>query len=305
MKRSLYSFVSVAVVLLAVSLSLAGCGSDGATTPVPTTGSSPGSGNMQWTLAWSDEFSNSTGANAQPNPVNWTYDTGAGGWGNQELETYCSWNSKTAPCDSSQPNAYVGTDGYLHIVARSLGNGVYTSARLKSEGLQSFQYGRIEARIQIPEGQGFWPAFWMLGDNISSVGWPACGEVDVMENVGKTPGTVYGSIHGTGFTGSLISNSYSLPAGQNFGDAFHTYGIIWSPQKIEFYVDNPSNIYATETPADLPKGAIWPFDSGKFFFILNLAIGGAWPGSPDATTHFPAQMLVDYVRVYRGTAPAN
>ena len=117
---------------------------------------------------------------SQPNPANWTYDTGAKGWGNKELENYCAWNSNTAPCDASHPHAFIGDDGYLHIVARSLGKGVYTSARLKTQGLQSFRYGRIEARIKIPEGQGVWPAFWMLGDDITSVGWPDCGEIDIM-----------------------------------------------------------------------------------------------------------------------------
>lgn len=248
-------------------------------------------------LVWSDEF-NSTGPHSQPNPANWTYDTGAGGWGNAELETYCAWGSNAAPCDASRPNAFVAGDGYLHIVARRAPGGAYTSARLRSQGLRSFRYGRIEARIRIPEGQGMWPAFWMLGDNITSVQWPACGEFDIMENIGKDLSTIYGSIHGTGFTGTSISNRYSLPERQSFAAAFHTYGILWSPQKVQFYVDNPANIYATETPASLPQGAVWPFDTGRFYFLLNLAVGGAWPGPPDAATSFPAQMLVDYVRVY-------
>jgi beta-glucanase (GH16 family) len=249
------------------------------------------------TLVWSDEF-NSTAPQSQPNPANWTYDTGGSGWGNHELETYCAWNSSAAPCDPSHPNAYVGNDGYPHIVARSLGNGAYTSARLKSEGLQSFQYGRLEARLQIPQGQGMWPAFWMLGDNEASVPWPACGEFDIMENIGNDLSTIYGSIHGTGFTGNLISNRYSLPDRQSFAAGFHTYGLLWSPQKIQFYVDRPGNVYATETPASLPPGAVWPFAAGKFFFLLNLAVGGDWPGSPNAATQFPQQLLVDFVRVY-------
>lgn len=248
-------------------------------------------------LVWSDEFT-STGPHRQPNPANWTYDTGAGGWGNAELETYCAWGSNAAPCDPSLPNAFVAGDGYLHIVARRAAGGAYTSARLRSQGLQSFRYGRIEARIRIPEGQGMWPAFWMLGDNITSVQWPACGEFDIMENIGKDLSTIYGSIHGTGFTGTSISNRYSLPDRQSFAAAFHTYGILWSPQKVRFYVDSPANIYATETPASLPQGAVWPFDTGRFYFLLNLAVGGAWPGPPHAATPFPAQMLVDYVRVY-------
>ena len=135
------------------------------------------------TLVWSDEFTNTTSANAQPNPAYWAYDTGAGGWGNNELETYCAWGSTTAPCTTTTPNAYVDTAGYLHISAQQPSSGVYTSARVKSEGLFSFQYGRIEWRIQVPEAQGFWPAAWLLGNNIATINWPACGEQDVMERV--------------------------------------------------------------------------------------------------------------------------
>ncbi|HLY97277.1 MAG TPA: FN3 associated domain-containing protein, partial [Sideroxyarcus sp.] len=133
------------------------------------------------TLVWSDEFSNSSSSNAQPNPQVWTYDIGASGWGNSELENYCGWNSMVAPCNTANPNAYVGTDGNLHIVARQPSPDVYTSARLKTQGLFSFQYGRFEIRAQVPEAQGLWPAAWLLGNNITTVNWPACGEQDVME----------------------------------------------------------------------------------------------------------------------------
>lgn len=251
-------------------------------------------------LVWSDEFSSVS--SLAPSASNWTFEAGAGGWGNHELETYCAYGSSQPPCDAAHPNAFVGKDGYLHIVARSDGHGHYTSARLKSERLQSFQYGRIEARIKIPKGQGFWPAFWMLGDNIKEVHWPACGEFDIMENIGKEPGTIHGSIHGKGFTGSQIGLPYTLPDGQTFGDAFHIFGLLWSPKKIEYYVDDPAHVYATFTPASLPAGAVWPFDDGKFFILLNLAVGGDWPGPPNAFTKFPGDMLVDYVRVYAETA---
>jgi beta-glucanase (GH16 family) len=280
---------------LPLLLMLAACG--GSTTASSTSGSSGGSTVTKETLVWSDEFNGATGPSA-PNPQNWTYDTGGGGWGNKELETYCAYGSSTAPCDPKNPNAYVGTDGYLHIVAQNPSSGVYTSARLKSEGLQSFQYGRIEASIKMPEGQGMWPAFWMLGDDINSDPWPACGEMDIMESIGSTPSTNYGSIHGTGFTGTQIGTSYTLANHAKFGDGFHTFGILWSPKLIQFYVDSPSNVYATYTPSSLPQGAVWPFDDGKFFFILNVAVGGDWPGSPNGTTVFPQEMLVDYVRVY-------
>jgi beta-glucanase (GH16 family) len=248
-------------------------------------------------LIWSDEF-NSAAAASAPDSANWTFETGANGFGNQELETYCSYGSSQPPCDAASPNAFVGKDGDLHIVARSDGHGGFTSARIKSEGLKSFQYGRIEARIKVPKGEGFWPAFWMLGDNIRQVKWPACGELDIMENIGKKPGTIYGSIHGSGFTGTQIGLPYSLPADQSFGGAFHTFGLLWSPHKIEYYVDDPAHVYASFTPSSLPKGAVWPFDDGKYFFILNLAVGGDWPGPPDTSSRFPQEMLVDYVRVY-------
>jgi len=250
------------------------------------------------TLLWSDEF-NGPGP-SQPNPANWTYDAGTGGWGNDELETYCAWDSNAAPCDAAHPSAYVGGDGYLHIEARALGEGVYTSARLKTEGLQSFKYGRIEARIKIPEGQGIWPAFWMLGDDIGKVGWPACGEIDNMEIIGMEPSVVHGSVH---MTKGDLTKSLTLAGGQKLAADFHIYGIVWSPKQVRFYLDDPANVYATYTPADAAKDAVWPFDGGKFFIILNLAIGGKWPGNPDATTQFPREMLVDYVRVY--AAPAT
>jgi beta-glucanase (GH16 family) len=253
------------------------------------------------TLVWSDEFANSTGANAQPNKQVWTYDTGAGGWGNAELEDYCAWGSTTSPCSSVTPNAFVDTNGYLNIVAEQPSNGVYTSARLKTEGLFSFQYGRIEVRAQLPEAQGFWPAFWLMGNNIATVNWPACGEMDVLEriNAASSPDWNDGSIHGTGFTGGNLGTQYDFPAGQTAA-GWHTYGMIWSKGSVSYYIDNPAAPYATYTPASIAgfAGSIWPFDSGPNFIILNLAVGGSWPGSPNSSTPFPSSMLVDYVRVY-------
>lgn len=268
----------------------------------PRNDNGAGSTTQNETLVWSDEFKGSAGS-SEPNPENWTYDSGGGGWGNGELETYCAYGSSKLPCDTSDPNAWVGPDGYLHIVARNPADGIYTSARLQSRGLKSFQYGRIEARIKLPAGQGMWPAFWMLGDDIDAHPWPACGEMDIMENIGSQPSTNHGSIHGTGFTGAAIGTQYELPNGQKFSSGFHTFGILWSPRLIRFYVDNPANVYATYTPASLPEGAVWPFDSGKFFFLLNVAVGGSWPGPPAKATVFPQEMLVDYVRVYAEPAP--
>lgn len=253
------------------------------------------------TLVWSDEFTNSTGANAQPNPQVWTYDTGAGGWGNNELETYCGWNASVSPCNTASPNAYVGTDGNLHVVAQQPTAGTYTSARLKTQGLFSFQYGRLEVRAQVPEEQGLWPAVWLLGNNISAVNWPACGEMDMLERVNAaiTPDWNEGSIHGTGFTGTNLGTIYHFSSGQTAA-GWHTYGMIWSKGSVSYYIDDPSTPYVTYTTANISSlsGAVWPFDAGGNFILINLAVGGSWPGSPNSSTTFPAQMLVDYVRVY-------
>jgi beta-glucanase (GH16 family) len=253
------------------------------------------------TLVWSDEFTNASGANAQPNPSVWTYDTGASGFGNSELEDYCAWGSSVSPCNAASPNAYVGTDGYLHIVAQQPAAGTYTSARLKTQGLFSFQYGRFEVRAQVPEAQGFWPAAWLLGNSVSTVNWPACGEQDVLEriNAAGSPDWNEGSIHGAGFTGSNLGTLYQFSGGQTAA-GWHTYGMIWSKGSVAYYVDDPATPYVTYTPSSLSSlsGAAWPFDSGSNFIILNLAIGGSWPGNPNSTTPFPSQMLVDYVRIY-------
>lgn len=249
------------------------------------------------TLVWSDEFSNSGVTNTQPNPATWTYDTGNSGFGNSELENYCSWGSTASPCNPANPNAYVGTDGALHILAEQPSAGIYTSARLKSQGLFSFQYGRIEARMMLPESQGMWPAFWLLGDSIVTLNWPACGELDVMEHInGSNPANegydwVQGSVHGTNLNGGIQYH----PAGFS-ATAWHTYGMIWTSGQIQYYVDSPTNVYATFTPTT--QTGTWPFDSGPEFILLNLAVGGSWPGSPNATTVFPSQMMVDYVRIY-------
>ena len=167
-------------------------------------------------LIWSDEFDNATGASVAPNPVVWGYDTGNSGFGNHELETYCAATATTSPCDGTSPNAYVGTDGSLHVVARQPAPGVYTSARLKSQGLFSFQYGRLEVRARAPEAQGLWPAVWTLGNNIATASWPASGEQDILERVNGplTPDWNTGSVHGTGFTGVNLGTTYNFPAGE-------------------------------------------------------------------------------------------
>jgi len=255
------------------------------------------------TVVWSDEFTNSSGVPAQPDPAVWTYDTGNSGFGNHELENYCAWGSSTSPCSTANPSEFVGTDGYLHIEAQQPSAGVYTSARLKTQGLFSFQYGRFEVRAQVPEAQGFWPAAWLMGNNIATVNWPACGEQDVLErvNAALTPDWNEGSVHGTGFTGMTgLGTKYYFSAGQTAAQ-WHSYGMIWSPGSVAYYVDDYTHPYATFTTSSISgfSGAVWPFDAGQSnFILLNLAIGGDFPGPPDGTTPFPSEMLVDYVRVY-------
>jgi len=263
-----------------------------------------------WTLVWSDEFTSSSSTPAQPNPLVWTYDTGTDCCGNNELEDYCAWGSTDPNCSSTSPSAYVaqypGTDGVLYIKAQQPSAGVYTSARLKTQGLFSFQYGRIEFRALVPEAQGFWPANWLLGNNIATVSWPACGEMDVLErvNAATSPDWNEGSIHGTGFTGATgLGTKYNFPNNE-MAATFHSYGMIWSPGSVSYYVSdtpNPANPapYITYTTSSLSSGMVWPFDAGQAnFIILNLAIGGDWPGAPNNTTPFPSEMLVDYVRIY-------
>lgn len=252
------------------------------------------------TLVWSDEFTNTTSAPIAPNAAVWGYDTGGGGWGNNELEDYCAYGSTASPCDPANPNAYVGVDSYLHIVARQPTAGSYTSARMRTQGLFSFQYGRLEYRAQVPEAQGFWPAGWLLGNNITTINWPGCGEQDVLErvNAATNPDFNQGSVHGPGFTGTAIGSPYYFPTGQTAA-TWHTYGMIWKPGSVAYYVDDPTNIYATFTPSSLPSGASWPFDGGQAnFILLNFAIGGSYPGNPTANTPFPAEFLIDYVRLY-------
>jgi beta-glucanase (GH16 family) len=171
---------------------------------------------------------------------------------------------------------------------------------MKTLGKFSHTYGRFESRLKMPAGQGMWPAFWMMGVDIDRVGWPACGEIDIMENIGKEPSVNHGSIHGPGYTGDVgIEAHYTLPGGKKFFDDFHIYAMEWEPDVIRFYVDDV--LYATEAKASLRAGQRWVFDH-PFFLLLNVAVGGDWPGRPDASTKFPQTMLVDYVRVY---VPSN
>ena len=259
-----------------------------------------------WRVVWSDEF-NSTAPGAMPDGSKWTYDQGAGGYGNGELQTYCKPGVDAAPCVAASPNAYQDGHGHLVIEARRDSTGDWTSARLKTQGLYQVQYGRVEARIKLPVGAGLWPAFWMLGSNVKTVGWPQCGEQDIMEWVQSYgPGATSSTTHGPGYSGgSGITAQSSLPQGGRVDDGYHIYGVTWSPNRIEYYRDTPGNVFLTLTPASLPAGAAWVYDH-PFYILLNLAIGGGgFPGTTDSTTPPRAQMLVDYVRVYQQTGRIN
>jgi len=238
-----------------------------------------------WTLVWADEFTQADGT--APDSSKWTYDIGASGWGNSEWQYYTSRTN----------NARI-EDGKLLIEAKqeNFSGTNYTSARLKTQGKASWTYGRIEARIKIPRGQGIWPAFWMLGTNISSVGWPTCGEIDILENIGREPTIIHGTVHGPGYSGGNgIGGPYSLPGNPAFADDFHVYAVEWTTNQIKWFLNGTQ--FFSLTPTNLPNGAPWVFTAPQFL-ILNVAVGGNWPGYPDGSTVFPQRMMVDYVRVY-------
>jgi beta-glucanase (GH16 family) len=250
-----------------------------------------GSGGVRWTLVWSDEFNQPDGS--KPDPQKWVFDVGGNGWGNNELEYYTD-RMQNASVQGGKlvikalREEYTGKDG----VTRH-----YTSARLKTKGKFAYGYGRYEASIKIPYGQGIWPAFWMLGDDMPKVEWPACGEIDIMENIGKEPSTVHGTIHGPEYSGANgLGDPYTLPSNRRVADDFHLFAVEWEPDTIRFYVDK--DLYATRTHSELRPNQNWVFNH-PFFILLNVAVGGDWPGSPDATSVYPQTMLVDYVRVYR------
>jgi beta-glucanase (GH16 family) len=250
-----------------------------------------------WRLVWADEFQQADGS--APDPAKWVHDSGAGIWGNNELQIYTDrrLNSRIEGGKliiEARKEALAGADG----VRRD-----YTSARLKSLSKASWTFGRIEARIKVPRGQGIWPAFWMLGTNITTVDWPACGEIDIMENVGHEPSTVHGTIHGPGYSGGGgIGGAFTL-TNVALADDFHLFAIEWEPTRIRWFVDK--DLYLTVTPTNLPAAKTWVFNHDQFL-LLNVAVGGDWPGNPDASTSFPQRMEVDYVRVWaRNDAAAS
>jgi len=257
---------------------------------------------QNWQLVWSDEFSGTS-----INTSNWAFDigTGTGGWGNNELEYYQSQNAAIV-------------NGQLVITARheSVGGKNYTSARLKTQGLRSFKYGKIEASIAMPSFQGVWPAFWMLGTDITSVGWPACGEIDIMEHI-NTGNAVSGAVHWTGSNGAQADFGGGATASSSISN-FHTYTIQWSPTLIQWFIDGiPYKSSSNGTTFDMAiniannAGNTGAFQN-SFFILLNMAIGGNFPGNAVDNNAFPAKMSVDYVRVYQdagtgtgGATPTN
>lgn len=228
------------------------------------------------TLAWSDEF--------ETGPLNtssWNYELGASGWGNNELENYTN----------SLNNVHIDS-GYLHISALNPSGSSYTSGRITTQGKHEFTYGRVEIRAKLPEGQGIWPALWMLGVNFATAGWPGCGEIDIMELLGQYPSIVHATVHWNSNGHQSRGSQYDLPGG-TFSSGFHTFSLIWTPSKFKWLVDN-HEYYS------LPRAEIsaFPFDLPQFF-IFNVAVGGNWPGPPDITTVFPQNMIVDFIRVYQ------
>jgi beta-glucanase (GH16 family) len=239
----------------------------------------------EWELIWSDEFD--AEANTPPNPEFWTRETGGWGWGNAELQYYT---------DRLENVAHNG-DGQLVITAREeeyQGN-AYTSARCITMDKVEFMFGKIEARIKLPEGQGLWPAFWMLGADFPEIGWPDSGEIDIMEYVGKEPKSIHGTIHAPGYSGaSGLGLRYFLD--DPVADDYHVFGIEWEPDVIRWYIDGEN--FHTASPDTLWGMGEWAFNK-EFFLLINVAVGGNWPGNPDDTTVFPQQMLVDWIRIYQ------
>ncbi|MEY3051426.1 MAG: hypothetical protein RLY31_1211 [Bacteroidota bacterium] len=231
-----------------------------------------------YSMVWQDEFDGDA-----IDPANWTYDIGNSGWGNNEWQYY-----------TDRPENAFLSDGKLVIEARkeNFGGANYTSARMKTEGLQEFQYGRIDIRAKLPLGQGIWPALWMLGHNIGTIGWPKCGEIDIMEIIGSEPAKLHGTVHWDDNGHASFGNSVSLPSG-TFADQYHVFSIIWDDKQIRWLLDDVPYNAVDITPASLSEF------HHPYFLLFNIAVGGNWPGYPDASTVFPQRMWVDYVRVFQ------
>lgn len=247
------------------------------------------------TLVWSDEFDGVAGS--LPDPTVWSAELGGGGWGCGQSQTYTD----------HPTNGSLDGEGHLALVARREPcrddgglvadvDGTVTSARLVTKGRLHLRYGRIEARIKVPPGRGLWPAFWMLGADIDEVGWPECGEIDVMEVVGSQPTVVHGTLHGPGYAGLEHGVGHGHDVGVDLAAHFHVYGVDWTPGRITWRLDGVP--YSTLTRDDVP-GDRWPF-THDFFLLINLAVGGDWPSNAGDAPPLPATMLVDWVRVYDG-----
>ncbi len=235
-----------------------------------------------WQLVWSDEFDGPAGA--LPDASKWAFDigTGQGGWGNQELQSYTN----------SPENISLDGDGNLLMTALQSGNS-FTSARINTMGLFSQKYGRFEARLKTPYGPGLWPAFWLIGENKETVGWPLCGEIDIMELRGQEPNIIRGTIHGPGYSGGNgITKAYAL-ANSRFDTDYHTFAVEWDANKIDFFVDD--YLYQRIERKNVPGE--WVYDQ-PFYLLLNVAVGGNYVGFPTSQTPFPQKMVIDYVRVY-------
>lgn len=266
----------VGLALLAVAC--VRCGPDGDGTGPPE---------ADWVLVWADEFDGEAGS--LPDDTEWSFDVGGHGWGNEQLEY-----------DSDRPeNVSLDGEGHLAITAlrEAYQGNSYTSGRIKTKGRFEQTFGRFEARIKLPRGKGIWPAFWMLGNDIDAVGWPTCGEIDIMEFRGQEPFLNHGSLHGPGYSGAnALSRSYALPDDGLFTDDFHVFAVEWDRGRVAFSVDD--TVYQVRTEGQLPGDSRWVFEH-PFFLLLNVAVGGQFAGDPDDDTPFPATMLVDWVRVYR------
>lgn len=263
----------LALIIIGLSITMSSCNED--ENQVVTT---------KFNLVMEDNFD----VDGAPNPNIWAFDIGGNGWGNNELQFY-----------TDRTDNVVVQNGYLIITAKqeNYQGASYTSARLKTQNLFNQKYGRFEARIKLPQGKGLWPAFWMLGSNFEQDGWPQCGEIDIMEYLGNKPTEVFGTLHGPGFAGAeSISKKYTLQNGR-FDTDFHVFGIEWTENYINWYVDDVLYNQITREKVAEENGE-WVFDN-EFFMILNIAVGGNLPGNPDGNTMFPQRMIVDYVRVYQ------
>ncbi len=229
------------------------------------------------TLVWSDEFTDT-----YLNTSCWNYELGNNnGWGNNEKEVYTN-NADNVHLDS----------GYLHITVLNPSVNSYTSGRITTLGKKEFTYGRVEIRAKLPQGQGIWPALWMLGSNISIVGWPKCGEIDIMELLGQQPDKVYGTLHWDNSGHKSMGSNMTLSGG-SFSNNFHIFTLIWTPNNFKWMIDNTQYFELTRTAI-----SSFPFDLPEFF-IFNVAVGGNWPGSPDGTTTFPQHLIVNYIKIYQ------